>query len=111
MKKQPLDSWYRQPGLWARYQNTFTTLVKELGYAPGSIQNQTQLITRFADWLRRSQTEIHFFDETLVQRFLRSQQNPSSIRRGDAATLYRFLSLLRQQGVVPPQRKTPLSSQ
>jgi len=111
MKKQSLDSWYRQPGLWARYQNTFTTLVKELGYAPGSIQNQTQLITRFADWLRRRQTEIHFFDETLVQRFLRSQQNPSSIRRGDAATLYRFLYILRQQGVVPPQRKTPLSSQ
>jgi site-specific recombinase XerD len=111
MKKQSLDSWYRQPGLWARYQNTFTTLVKELGYAPGSIQNQTQLITRFADWLRRRQTEIHFFDETLVQRFLRSQQNPSSIRRGEAATLYRFLYILRQQGVVPPQRKTPLSSQ
>lgn len=111
MKKQPLASRYRQPGPWAGYQNTFTTLIKELGYAPGSIQNQTQLITRFADWLRRRQTEIHFLDETLVQRFLRSQQNPSSVRRGDAATLYRFLYVLRQQGVVPPQKKTPLSSQ
>lgn len=114
MKKQPLALQYRQPSLaspWAGYQNTFATLIKELGYAPASIQNQTQLITRFADWFRRSQTEIHFFDETLVQRFLRNQQNPSSIRRGDAATLYRFLYMLRQQGVVPPQKKTPLSSQ
>ena len=114
MKKQPLALRYRQPSQaspWAGYQNTFTTLITELGYAPASIQNQTQLITRFADWFRRSQTEIHFFDETLVQRFLRSQQNPSSIRRGDAATLYRFLHVLRQQGVVPPQKKTPLSSQ
>ncbi|MBZ5685576.1 MAG: tyrosine-type recombinase/integrase [Acidobacteriia bacterium] len=111
MKKQPFASRYRQPGPWAGYQNTFTTLIKELGYAPGSIQNQTQLITRFAEWLWRRQTEIHFLDERLVQRFLRSQQNSRSVRRGSAATLYRFLYVLRQQGVVPPQKKTPLSSQ
>lgn len=110
MKKQPLASQYGQLGPWARYQNTFTTLIKELGYASGSIQNQTQLITRFGEWLGRRQTEIRFLDETLVQRFLRSQQGPSSVRRGDAATLHRFLYVLRQQGVVPPQKKTPLSS-
>jgi site-specific recombinase XerD len=110
MKKQPLASQYGQLGPWSRYQNTFTTLIKELGYASGSIQNQTQLITRFGEWLRRRQTEIRFLDETLVQRFLRSQQSPSSVRRGDAATLHRFLYVLRQQGVVPPQKKTPLSS-
>ena len=111
MKKQPLALQYGQLGPWARYHNTFTTLIKELGYAPGSIQNQTQLITRSGEWLRRRQTEIRFLDETLVQRFLRSQQSPSSVRRGDAATLHRFLYVLRQQEVVPPQKKTPLSSQ
>jgi hypothetical protein len=58
---------------------------------------------------REEATKIHFLDETLVQRFIRSQQNPSSVRRGDAATLYRFLNVLRQQGVVPPQKKTSLS--
>jgi site-specific recombinase XerD len=111
MKKQLLASVCWQPGPWARYQNTFTTLIKNLGYAPGSIQNQTQLINRFAEWLRRRQTEtkIHCLDETMVQRFLRSQQNPSSVRRGDTATLHRFLYVLRQQGVVPPPKKTPLS--
>ena len=57
MKKQLLASVCWQPGPWARYQNTFTTLIKDLGYAPGSIQNQTQLINRFAEWLRRRQTE------------------------------------------------------
>ena len=75
MKKQPLASVCREPGPWAGYQNTFTTLIKDLGYAPGSIQNQMQLITRFAEWLRRGQTEIHCLDETMVQRFLRSQQS------------------------------------
>jgi integrase/recombinase XerD len=111
MKKQLLASPYKQPSPWARYQDPFTTLIKELGYAPGSIQNQTRLITRFGEWLRRRQLEIHFLDETLVQHFLRSQPNPSSVRRGGgAATLYRFLDVLRQQGVVPPQKKTPLSS-
>jgi hypothetical protein len=111
MKKQLLASVCWQPGPWARYQNTFTTLIKNLGYAPGSIQNQTQLINRFAEWLRRRQTEtkIHCLDETMVQRFLRSQQNPSSERRGNTATLHRFLYVLRQQGVVPPPKKTPLS--
>jgi hypothetical protein len=44
-----------------------------------------------------------------VQLFLRRQQNPSSVRRGDTATLHRFLYALRQQGVVPPPKKTPLS--
>jgi preprotein translocase subunit SecA len=76
MKKQLLASVCWQPGPWARYQNTFTTLIKDLGYAPGSIQNQTQLITKFAEWLRRqTETKIHCLDETTVQRFLRSQQN------------------------------------
>jgi hypothetical protein len=65
-EKKPLASRYRQPGPWAGYQNTFTTLIKELGYAPGSIRNQTQLITRFAEWLRGRQTELHFLDEALV---------------------------------------------
>jgi site-specific recombinase XerD len=109
MKKQSLASRYMQPGLWARYQNTFTKLVRELGYAPGSIQNQTQLIIRFGEWLRRGRIEVHFLDEALVQRFLRSQQNPSSIRRGGAATLHRFLNVLRQQGAVPPPKQIPLS--
>jgi hypothetical protein len=81
-----------------------------LGYAPGSVQNQTQLIARFAQWLWRRQTEIHCIDETLVQSFSRSQQNPSSVSRSDTATLHRFLYVLRQQGVVPLQKKTPLSS-
>lgn len=109
MKKQPFASQYRQPEHWARYKNILATLSQELGYAPGSIQNQTQLINRFVEWRGRRQTKIHFLDETLVQRFIRSQQNPSSVRRGDAATLYRFLNVLRQRGVVPPQKKTSLS--
>jgi hypothetical protein len=93
MKKQLLASHYKQPSPWARYQNTFTTLIKELGYAPGSIQNQTQLITRFGEWLRRRQTEIHFLDETLVQHFLRSQPNPSSVRRGGGGAATRVDNL------------------
>jgi site-specific recombinase XerD len=107
MKRQPLAS-LGQLGPWAEYLKIYTTLINERGYSLASVKNQTQLITRFIPWLRGRHTEIHLLDETVVQRFLR--RRPKAARRGEAATLYRFLHTLREQGAVPPQIKPPLSS-
>jgi site-specific recombinase XerD len=107
MKKQPLASLDMQLGSWAEHLKTYTTLIKERGYSPASIKDQTQLITRFIQWLRGKHTEIHLLDETIVQRFL--QRRPKAARRGQAVTIYRFLHILRERRVVPPQPKLPLS--
>jgi site-specific recombinase XerD len=107
MKKQPLASLGRQLGSWAEHLKRYTTLIEERGYSSASVKNQIQLITRFIQWLRRRHTGIHLLDEAIVQRFLR--RRPKAARRGDAATSYRFLHTLREQGIVPPQHKPPLS--
>jgi integrase len=108
MKKQPLASLGRQLGSWAEYLKRYTTLIEQWGYSPASIKNQIQLIRRFIQWFRRRHAGIHLLDETMVQRFLR--RRPKTARRGDAATSYRFLQTLREQAIVPPQHKPPLSS-
>src|SRR5207245_4129321 len=53
MEQQPLVSLDTQLGPWAGYLNAYTTLIKERGYAPVSVQTQVQLITKFCEWLRR----------------------------------------------------------
>src|SRR6266436_9689316 len=109
MGKQPVVSLSAQLGPWAGYLNAYTTLIKERGYAPVSVQTQVQLITKFCEWLRRGHTEVHALDEIIVERFLRRHQSADSARRGDAATLYRFLCMLREQGATRRQKKPPLS--
>ncbi len=109
MEKQPLVSPDTQLGPWAGYLNAYTTLIKERGYSPVSVQAQVQLITRFSKWLRRGHTDVHALDEIIVERCLRRHESAGSARRGDAATLYRFLCMLRGQGATR-RRKKPLLS-
>jgi site-specific recombinase XerD len=109
MDKQPRVSPDTQLGPWAGYLNAYTTLIKERGYSPVSVQAQVQLITRFSEWLRRGHTDVHALDEIIVERFLRRHQSAGSAHRGDAATLCRFLCMLREQGATRRQKKPPLS--
>jgi site-specific recombinase XerD len=111
MEKQPVVSLSAQLGPWAGYLNAYTTLIKERGYSPVSVQTQVQLITRFSGWLRRGHIGAHALDEIIVERFLRRHQSARFARRGDAAGLYRFLHMLREQGATRRQKKPPLSSQ
>jgi len=48
MEKQPVVSLSAQLGPWAGYLNAYTTLIKERGYSPVSVQTQVQLITKFS---------------------------------------------------------------
>jgi integrase/recombinase XerD len=109
MEKQSLVSLDTQLGPWAGYLNAYTKLIKERGYSPASFQSQVQLIKRFNKWLRRGHTEISALDEIVVERFLHRRQSAGSARRGDAATLYRFLHVLRDQGASRRPKKPPLS--
>jgi site-specific recombinase XerD len=110
MEQQPVVSLDPQLGPWAGYLNTYTTLIEELGYSPVSVQSQIQLLTRFSEWLQKAHTKIYALDEIIVQRFLQRHQSADCARRGDYATLYRFLHMLREQGATQRQKKAPLSS-
>ena len=109
MKKQHFASQDAEFDPGVEQLNTYTGLVQKQGFHPASIQSQRQLILRFREWLRRRHTNMQNLDEIRVQQFLHCQPKAQSLRRGDAATLYRFLHLLRRQGVVLPQPKPPLS--
>lgn len=111
MEKQPVVSLSAQLDPWAGYLNAYTTLMKERGYSPVSVQAQVQLIIKFCDWLRRGHTEVHALDEIIVERFLRHYQSAGSARRGDVAGVYRFLYMLREHGAARRQKKPPLSPQ
>jgi site-specific recombinase XerD len=111
MKKQSLVSLDTQLGAWTGYLNAYTTLIKERGYSPVSVDTQVQLITCFRQWLRKGNTETYALDEIIVERFLRRHRNAGSVRRGDAAALYRFLRMLRELGVTQRRKKPPLSPQ
>jgi site-specific recombinase XerD len=110
MEQQPLDLPNAQLGPLAEYVNAYTTLIQGRGYSVISVQTQIQLIRRFGHWLQRRHIKIYALDEAMVQRFLQSQQSACCARRGDAAALYRFLHMLREQGVTR-QKKPPLSPQ
>jgi site-specific recombinase XerD len=109
MKKQQLVSFDTQLGPWAGCLNAYTTLIKERGYSSGSVQTQVQLIRCFSQWLRKGNIETYALDEIIVERFLRRHQNAGSVRRGEAATLYRLLQVLRDQGATRRPKKPPLS--
>jgi len=49
-KQQSLASLDRRLEHWAEHLNTYIELVKERGYALGSVESQVQLITRFLAW-------------------------------------------------------------
>lgn len=109
MKKRRLALVDAQPKHWAEHLNRYTNLVHGQGYAIASIQSQLYLIKRFLVWLR-SHTEIPL-DELGIQRFLRSPHNAHLTPRAGTAALHRFLQMLREQGVVPPQKEQTLSEQ
>jgi site-specific recombinase XerD len=110
MKKQLLVSFDTQLGPWAGYLNAYTTLIRERGSSPVSVNTQVQLITRFCQWLRKRNTETYVVDEIIVERFLRRPQSAGSTR-GGAAALCRFLRMLRDQGATRRPKKPPLSPQ
>lgn len=110
MKKQLLVSFDTQLGPWAGYLNAYTTLIRERGSSPVSVNTQVQLLTRFCQWLRKRNTETYVVDEIIVERFLRRPQSAGSTR-GGAAALCRFLRMLRDQGATRRPKKPPLSPQ
>ncbi len=92
-------------GPLADHLNAYLSLLRGQGYAPGSARIHVQVIARFSQWLRRKGIEVHDLDQSIVERFLQGRRDARSASRGDAATLSRFLRMLRQNGVTREERR------
>ncbi len=64
-------------------------------------------------WIASSRFELTSLDERMAERYLRHRGRKQFIQRGDRAALKRFLSVLRDAGVIasPVQPPLPLHDQ
>jgi site-specific recombinase XerD len=68
------------------------------------------VIADLSRWLLQKHIEMPSLDNNVVDRFLKMRGLQDGVRRGDARTLNRFLSVLRQTGFVEPNRERPIKS-
>jgi hypothetical protein len=98
-------------GPLAEHLNAYLSVVRGQGYAPGSARIQIQVIAEFSQWLHRKGTDLRELDQNIVERFLDGRRDARSASRGDVATLYRLLQMLRQHGVTQEERRATPSRQ
>lgn len=108
MKEQPLRSPNKRLGPAAGYIENYTTLLRQLGYSPLTIRPLIQVAARFLCWTQKRHIPVRTLDKDKVERFLRGRSAWCTQQR---CGLYRFLDMLRDQGLIPPERKQPLSPQ
>jgi len=87
------------------YLDSFAGLLAGLGYARGTAGAQFGLLLRMGQWLDGNELTVAELDERIVTRFLDEEGCHRRRRRGDRATVRRFLDHLRHEGVIPvPER-------
>src|ERR1043166_1043600 len=96
-------------GPLAPHVAAYLTLVREQGYSQGHARTQIQVMAKFSQWLQKKRVEVRDLDENVVERFLRGRRGRPA-PRGDTATLYRLLHMLRRAGIARPESQPPLSS-
>ena len=88
----------------------YASVVAEQGYAQNSIRNQIVVVADLSVWLQQKRIDVSNLDSKVVDRFLKTRGRPDGVRRGDARALNRFLSLLRQKGVVKADQGLPMET-
>jgi len=78
-----------------------TGLVKD-GLARHGAWRCLNLVDGLLTWTTRSRSKLSELDEGIVERYLRRRAQKQSIQPGDRAALKRWLSALRDAGVIPP---------
>jgi site-specific recombinase XerD len=93
-----------------KHLDAYAAVVAEQGYAPNSIRSQIVVIADLSQWLQQKRIEVASLDSNVVDRFLKTRGRPDAVRHGEARALDRFLSLLRQSGVVKLRQSQPIES-
>lgn len=88
-------------GPLAQHLDAYVRLLEQQGYSKVSAREQLRAVARLSEWLAAGGRELRDMKEETIVRFLR--RNPQNIRRGDAATLYRLLGMLRDVRASKPK--------
>jgi len=88
----------------SEHLDAYAAGVAEQGYAHHSIRQQIVVIADFSRWLKRKQIDAQALNSEVVDRFLRLRRRQQRVRRGDPKALQRLLAMLRQTGVVKPDK-------
>jgi site-specific recombinase XerD len=85
-------------------------VVAEQGYAPNSIRSQIAVIAELTQWLQQKRIAVPDLDSRMLDRFQKTRSRQGGTRRGDGRALNRLLDLLRQAGIVKPDRERTVES-
>ena len=88
----------------SEHLDAYAAGVAEQGFAHHSIRQQIVVIADFSRWLKRKQIDVQAWNSEVVDRFLRLRRRQQRVRRGDPKALQRLLAMLRQTGVVKPDK-------
>jgi site-specific recombinase XerD len=91
-------------GPLSEHLDAYAAGVAEQGYTHHSIRQQIVVIADFSRWLKRKQIDVQTLNGEVVDRFLRLRRRPQRVRRGAPKALQRLLVMLRQTGVVKPDK-------
>lgn len=84
--------------------DSFSTVVAQRGYARATIRSQLWLLADLGRWLRRKGLSVRDVRSSVIDAFLRRRRRASGLRRGDEATLRRFVEHLQTEGVIAALR-------
>ena len=98
-------------GPLSSYINHYLSLIREQGYAPGSLYEQVHILKICNRWMKRTGRDVHDLDEAAMLHCLRLVSRRGYGRNAGVSTLRRLLGMLRRLGVTPAakvKRQTPL---
>ena len=91
------------------YINHYVSLVKEQGYAVGSLYEQVHVLKVCDHWLKRTGREVRDLDESVTCQCLRREIKGGYGKNAGASTLRRLLKMLRRIGVTPEAKAARLN--
>jgi site-specific recombinase XerD len=93
-----------------KHLDAYAAAVAAQGYALNSIRSQIVVIADLSRWLQQKHIAVPTLDSNVIDRFVKTRRRQGGVRRGDGRTLDRMLALLRQEGVVKPERERTVES-
>jgi len=86
------------------YLAAFECQLRTHGYAPRTVRYKVRLVRDFSTWLGRRTIEIDDITREQAESYLRYRARHQRPRRDDHASLRQLLELLREEGIVAPQK-------
>jgi site-specific recombinase XerD len=83
----------------------------EVGLARNGTWRSLKLVSDLLSWIASSRSVLVDLDERMVERYLRNRAKRRSIYPGDRLALKRFLTVLRDAGMIAPAEPLPITPQ